>query len=120
MCRGGRHQFDELIDGADAPTACVAVGVHLAHALLRDRSNVSSDISIAVLAEPGQTLDGIPNVHAGYVFDARMIAQWSIQLLQEAAPGQTPREVVVPGCLTLGSPRQVERAGDTVPGVCAF
>jgi DNA-binding LacI/PurR family transcriptional regulator len=125
ICKGGRHGFDEVLRGADAPTACVAVGTLLAEALIRGRAGapgVSVETAVAVLAEPGQTLDSVPAAVAGYVFDARAIAQWSIRLLLDASPGQSPREVVVPGTLQLGQHVPVDRAGarDAAPGVCAF
>lgn len=125
VCRGGRHGFDEILRSADAPTACVAVGTQLAEALLRGRTDsppVPVGAAIAVLAEPGQGLDGLPAAVAGYVFDARAIAQWSIRLLLDASPGQAPREVVVPGAFQHGVCDRPDRAGvrDAAPGVCAF
>lgn len=120
ICRGGRHEFDALLSGPDAPTAVVAVGSQLAQALLGDRPDATTDVAVAVLAEPGQSLGSVQGAVAGYVFDARTIAQWSIRLLLDAAPGQSPREIVVPGILMLDSSALNHRASDAVPGVCAF
>ncbi len=89
-----------LLEGDGGPGALVCVGTELARVVVaeatRRRLQIPWDLSLAVLAEPGQTMPE----HLGlteYQIDAATIANWVLHLLNQDSPGQMPQMVVVPG-----------------------
>ncbi len=97
---------EAVFAGADRPTAVVVLGVDLARAVVaeaaRRRSEVSGQLSVAVLAEPGRSL-GQDKAWASYQAPVEELVRWAAWLLVDAAPGQAPRHVVVPGQMVVGS-----------------
>lgn len=97
-----RQVIAELLSIAPAPSAIIAAGSHVAEDLRRWLASTTppggQKPALAVLMQPGQRL-AADDVVASYRFDARQIVEWSLRLLEEASPGEFPREVVIPGVL---------------------
>jgi GntR family transcriptional regulator of arabinose operon len=97
---------EAVFGGADRPTAVVVLGVDLAGAVVaeavRRRSEMSGALSVAVLAEPGRSLDQDKG-WASYEAPVEELVRWATWLLVHASPGQEPRHVVVPGQMVVGS-----------------
>ena len=116
-----RQAIADMVSGSSDPSAMIAAGSHVAEDVERwlvgPKPPEAEKPKLAVLLQPGQKLGALDAV-ASYCFDARQIVDWSLRLLDEASPGQFPREVVIPGALTtadqlpaaspisLGTPRE--------------
>jgi DNA-binding LacI/PurR family transcriptional regulator len=89
-----------LFGGEAKPAALLCVGTELARSVVaeasRQRVQIPWDLSLAVLAEPGQTMPEHLGLTA-YQIEAANIANWVLQLLNRATPGQMPQMIVVPG-----------------------
>lgn len=89
-----------VFGGQTAPAALVCVGTELALAVVteatRRRIQVPWDLSLAVLAEPGQSMPEHLGLTA-YQIDAAAIANWVLYLLGREGAGQMPQMIVVPG-----------------------
>ncbi len=126
----------ELFAAPDQLPALICAGTEAAQAVLdevaKHRLSVPSDLSMVLLAEPGQTgeLDAtVDTIIVGgppqppltaYEFDAETLVDWTMRLLMDNGPGPSAQEVIIPGTLVdrgsakpvpgqqnAGSPKQV-------------
>lgn len=91
---------------ADRPTAVVCLSAGLAaEVVARGRAaalRVPQDLSVAVVAEPGDG-SSAEQGHTAFEFDTERIVHWAVELLLSASAGQEPALVMVPGRLALRS-----------------
>jgi len=112
---GADEKAAELLDGAGPTPALLCAGTEAALAVLdeitRRKLRVPDDVSLALLAEPGQTgqLDAtVETLLVGgpaqppltaYEFDGNAIVDWTMQVLLDDAIGPMPQDVIIPGRL---------------------
>lgn len=118
-CGSSRGDIDAALSRDVAPTGWVIIGTPTAKIVAEWVCCASPEAAVGVLAEPGQD-DAVPRATVTYRFDAKVIAGWSIRLLNDATPGQSPREVVVPGQLTIGQPGAPQPGPWSSPAVASF
>ncbi len=91
---------------------CVAGGSAAAirEQLSQKGRHIPGDVSLVAMAQPGQLADQQQQSITGYDVYPDHIVDWAIHLLFGHGPGQTPREVIVPGVFNdRGSTRSLSR-----------
>ncbi len=89
--------LDRGLSYATRPGAVVCLGAEQARVLKLRLDSASSDqrASMAAMALPHET--HLPMGLTCYEIDTGVILDWAVRLVVDAAPGDDPREVIVPG-----------------------
>ena len=121
-CKAVREAVAQLLTRSSCPTALVVQG-SVAEAVQSWNEELTPagvrKPALAVLMQPGHKLVPASAV-ACYGFDPRPLVEWSIRLLNEASPGHSPREVVLPGCMRFPQQSAAPPAAASMPHAAVF